>query len=71
MTLEAQIADLRFEAEWSKKKVNLLNVHVGELEGMVELVIDRFMPYSLGDTWTQEDMIVVRDLQQQLEEMVE
>jgi hypothetical protein len=62
---------MTFDLEWTLKKVDLLNNRVSELEGMLELVVDRFSHYSLGDTWTQEDMLVLRDLRQQLEDASE
>ena len=63
--------ELAFQLEWAHKKVDLLNNQVSELEGMLELVVDRFSHYSLGDTWTQEDMLVLRDIRSQLEELPE
>lgn len=75
MTLTAH-SEMQFELEWTKRKLDgavatgTKLVHENDqLRGMVEQVIDQFSHYSVGDLWTQDDMMIIRDLRQQLEVM--
>jgi hypothetical protein len=60
---------LQFELQWTKRKLDSLNEKVSEFEGMVEVIMDHFGNNLVGDMWTQEDMILLRDVKRQLEEM--
>lgn len=70
------LSDPAFELEWTKRKLDLaiqtleiLNRDNDDLNGMLEALINQLNSYSVGDLWTQEDMVVVRDIQEQLEGM--
>lgn len=70
------IDEALFDLEWTKKKLNgaiesgTKLIHENDqLRGMIEMAVDQLDHYSVGDLWTQDDMILIRDLKQQLEEM--
>ena len=76
MELVRNPAELAFELEWTKRKLNgaiesgTKLIHENDqLRGMLEQVVSEFGFYSIGDLWTQSDRVFIKDLQSQLEEM--
>lgn len=40
-----------------------------QLKDILEMVVDHLSPFTVGDQWTQEDMIVIMEAKERYEEL--